>query len=203
MALVSASNVRDYLPELSSTGADSVIVSIISRVEGAISRLLGFPNTDAGTQTLDLSTYTIYVDRPMISDQLILQLPIKPIGAITSVHSDVNRVYGSDTTIASGDYVVDTQLGRIILKPDSYSRAFENGYRANKVVLTAGYATGSPPPSLAHAICIQSALIYRNKATIGRSSINQRETTVKVYSVGIAPEVRELLYPFRASSMIL
>ena len=125
MSIVSVSTLKEYLPEIQGSTVDADLTQLILRVESYIARYLGFPLADAGTSyTLDQATYTIYADRPMYGFSYVLQLPLKPVITITSIHSDTNRVYGSDTLIASSQYNIDKELGRVELKdisPDSFS----------------------------------------------------------------------------------
>ena len=117
MSLVSVSILKEYLPEIQGSSIDADLTSLIARVEGFIARYLGFPLADSATSyTLDSSTYTLFADKPMYGLEYVLQSPLKPIISITSIHSDVNRVYGSNTLIDSSQYEIDKELGRIILK---------------------------------------------------------------------------------------
>jgi len=201
MPLVTAATVKGYIPELSGSGADAIITSIISRVETQFSQFLGFPRADSNVYTLDSTTYTLYLDGPMYSDSEVLVLPIKPVTAITSVHSDVDRVYGSSSLIAASEYELDIVSGRVILKPNQATQVFDNSFRAIKVICTAGFT--SAPADLEHAICYQSALIFRGRSNIGNESINQRQASVRLKRLILEDEVKEILYPFRPSEALL
>ena len=138
MAIVGLSTVKEYLPELSGTGADAALTSLITRVESAVARYLGFPAYDSSLKTeLDQNTYTLYVDGPTSYDFFTLQLPIAPIVSITSIHTDANRVYGSGTLIDSSHYTYDAQLGRIYVDQNTTNRNFVSAYRGNKIIITA------------------------------------------------------------------
>lgn len=60
-----------------------------------------------------------------------------PINSITSIHDDVERAYGSDTLIASTDYVYYSEKG--LIKLDNYY--FAVGLKNIKLVYNAGYST--------------------------------------------------------------
>ena len=203
MALVSASTLKQYLPEISGTDADSELTALIGRIESFIARFLGFPTSDGGNfPILDSGTYTVYLDGTAGWSSLVLQLPINPVTAITSVHSDPDRLYGSSTLIAGSEYELDSRNARVILKSTA-STAFDNGFRAIKVVCTAGYSTANPPDDLVHAICIFASMTWRNRNNWSRDSITQRGSTIRLSPKQMPLEVRQIIYPLRSSDMLL
>ncbi len=203
MPLVSASVLKEYLPEISGTDADSQLTSLIQRMESFIARFLGFPIQDSGNfPVLDSGTYTLYLDGPAEWSVLVLQLPINPVTAVSKVYSDPDRVYGSDTEISSSDWDLDSRNSRIILKSTS-GEAYDYGFRALKIVCTAGYSTSNPPADLVHAICVLCTQNWRNKNNFSRDSITQRGSTIKLSPKQMPLEVREILYPLRSTSLLL
>ena len=203
MALVSNTTAKLYIPELSGSTMDTLITDIIARVEATFARLLGFPENTSGEHTLNAADYILYEDGPMYSNSEVIQLSVKPIVTVTSVHSDVDRAYGSATLIASSEYELDKENAKIIQKPNTATTSFDQGYRALKIVCNCGYNTSTPPADLVHAICIMTAKIYRLRGNIGQDSITQRQSTIKVQALNIPPEVKQILYPYRNTSMIL
>ena len=203
MALVTNTIAKKYIPELSGSTMDSLITDIIARVEATFARLLGFPENTSGEYTLNAADYILYEDGPMYSNSEVIQLSVKPIVTVTSVHSDVDREYGSATLIAASQYELDKPNGRIIQKANIATDSFDRGYRALKIVCNCGYNASNPPADLVHAICIMTAKIYRLRGNIGHESITQRQSTIKVQALNIPPEVKQILYPYRNTSMIL
>lgn len=203
MALVSASTLREYLPEIAgNTAIDGELNSLISRVEKGIANFLGFPfNESLLSPTLESTSYTFYVDGPIYNDIYTLQLPINPVTSITSIHSDANREYGSDTLIDASTYDLDQKYGRVILKPQSVTRYFVNAYRGNKVVCTAGYTTA--PADLEHAICVLASMLQRNKTNQGKESLTSRNGSIKLTPKNMPLEVKEYLWPYRSPSSIM
>ena len=203
MALVSAATLREYLPEIQGSDLDSDLNGLISRVEAAVARYLGFSLADGATAlTLDQSTYTLHLDGPMYALQTVLQLPIKPLVSVTSIHSDPDLEYDSSTLIAGSQYDSDLINSRVILKTDS-TASFDRGYRNIKAVIVAGFATGSPPPDLVHAICVWASHLQRAKSNQGSENVTQRNSTIRLSPRTMPDEVRELLRDFRNVSTIL
>ncbi len=202
MSLVSVSTLKEYLPEIQGSSIDADLTSLIARVEGYIARYLGFPLSDSATSyTLDQSTYTIYADGSMYGLEYVLQSPIKPIISITSIHSDVDRVYGSNTLIGSSQYEIDKELGRVILD-DTSPDTFDRGFRAIKIVGSFGFSTSNPPSDLVHAICVYCSHLQRAKSSQGNVSITQRNSTVSLSPRTIPDEVKEILRGYRNVSTI-
>lgn len=202
MALVTADVLREYLPEVSGTGADTELNNLIARVESALARWLGFPSPDnSNTPTLDVTTYTIYVDSPDYDDVSRLPLPLKPIVTITSVHADAEREYPADSEITSSEYELDKQRGIIILKPNVATEGFVRAYRGNKVVGTFGFTAYHK--DIIHAICVYASQLQRAKSSQGKKSATTRQTTTSYLPNTIPEEVKEILYPYRSTFMIL
>jgi len=201
MALVSASTLKEYLPEISGTALDSDLDSLIARVETAIARFIGFPVPDSGqSPTLDSGAYTFFLDGPSSWSNRVLQLPIFPVSAVTNVYVDSLRVYGASTIVASSEYDLDIQPGILILKETS-SATWDKGYRYIKAQVTAGWSTA--PRDLEQAICVMASMAQRNKANAGKDSIDVRGSKITLSARTMPQEVKEVLYPLRSSSMYL
>jgi len=201
MSIVSASTLRDYLPEIgSATGADTALDKIIKRAEERIARWLGFPGT---SPVLDLTATTLYIDGPTNTDSNVLQLPVKPMVSLSSVHSDENQVYESSTEINTANLILDLEWSRLIIKPTASTRGFISAPRANKVVATFGYSPLTPPDDLIHAICVYASLLQRQKQTQGKLSINQRGNSLTPAKPQMPEEVKEILRPFRSPSVLM
>ena len=197
MSLTSVATLKEYLPEIQGSSLDTELTSLISRVESSIARYLGFTNSHSSTVVkLDSATYTLYVDSPMYSKNTVLQLPIKPLVSITSIHSDVNRKYDSDTLVDSSEYSLDLENSRVILDEDS-TEYFYSGFRVNKIVGVFGFNTSTPPEDLVHAICVWCSHLQRAKNSQGNESITQRNSTISLSPRTMPKEVKELLRGFR------
>ena len=205
MSIVSVSNIKEYLPELSgSSGADTDLTALRDRVETAVARYLGFPAPDSSLNpVLDVATYTLYIDSPTMYDAYTLQLSIAPIVTIVSIHSDSNRKYESDSLIGASTYSFNSQLGRVYLDPNNAVKTFSTSYRSNKVVITAGYTSITAPDDLEHAICVWASQLHRNKANQGKDQISQANSTVKISPKTMPEEIKEYLNPMRLPGLML
>ena len=203
MALVTAATLREYLPEISGTDADTELNNLISRVESSIASYLGFvPPDNSNSAKLDSSTYTVFLDGPMKFDADVLQLPFKPCVSVTSIHSDPDLVYGSSTLISDSEYHIDLLNSRVILNSTA-SSLFDSGFRNIKVVFVAGFDTSDPPSDLVHAICLLAAGQQRSKQGQGYTNLNARNTTVGFVSrTAIPKEIKQLLSGYRNGGSI-
>tara|TARA_R100000664_G_C2759822_1_gene150033 strand:+ start:883 stop:1497 length:615 start_codon:yes stop_codon:yes gene_type:complete len=204
MAITTVSLLKEYLPEVSGASLDTELARMINRTEVAIARYLGFPVSDSGTApSLDQTTYTVYLDGPKHTDNQVIQMPVKPLVSVASIHSDINLAYGSDTLITASTYQIDTGKAQIFLLPDKATKSFDRGFRALKVVCSAGYSVANPPDDLVHAVLVWCSALQRAKANQGKDSITQRNSTVRLSPRQMPTEVRELVKPFMNPFMVL
>ena len=203
MAMVTTTTLKTYLPEITGSAANTDLEALITRVECAIARYIGWPPASLSSDPqLDATTYTFYLDGPMYTQPDVLRLPIQPINSVTSIHSDVNRQYNSDSLIDGSTYSLDHLTGRVILDPISATDAFDRGYRAIKIICNAGFAGSNLPSDLEHAICVWASQLHRNKATQGKDSITQRAATVSISPKTMPIEVKQLLTAFKTSQSV-
>ncbi len=204
MAMVTVSTLKQYLPEITGNNANTDLESLLDRVEAATARYMGWrkPKNLASPRMLS-ATYEFFLDGPTYEDPQVLQIPMRPVQSITSIHSDIDRQYGSDTLIDSSEYTLDQYEGRVIMDPIVATDIFERGYRAIKVVCEAGFANSTLPADLEHGICVWASQLHRNKATQGKDSITQRAATISISAKNMPPEIKEILAPFRESRQLL
>lgn len=204
MAMVTVTTLKQYLPEITGNNANTDLEALLDRVESATARYMGWRKPDnLASPRMLASTHTFYLDGPTYENPQVLQLPMRPVQSITSIHVDIDRQYGSETLMNAGDYELDQYEGRVILKPIEATDVFERGYRAIKVICEAGFANSYLPADLEHGICVWASQLHRNKATQGKDSITQRAATISISPKNMPPEVKEILAPFRESRQIL
>ena len=204
MAMVTVTTLKQYLPEITGTTANTDLEALLDRVEAATARYMGWRKPDnLASPRMLASTHTFYLDGPTNEDPQVVQLPMRPVQSITSLHSDVDRQYGSDTLISASTYALDQYKGQIILDPITATDTFDRGFRALKIVCEAGFSNSNLPADLEHGICVWASQLHRNKATQGKDSITQRAATVSISPKSMPPEIKEILAPFRESRQLL
>ena len=206
MAIVSAAVLKEYLPEIQGTAADADLTSLLTRVESGVASFLGFPvyfDGSAYKPSLDILTYTLYFDGPSYTNPLELNLRIKPVHSITSIHSDPDQVYGSDTLVDASTYTLDTTPGIVRLSPTLLDSVFDRSRRAIKVILSAGYTSATAPPDLIHGICVWASQLQRNKTAQGRENMSQRGGSLTLSPKTMPREGKEILFPYRMDGHIL
>lgn len=194
MALISASQFKEHFPQLTGAAADSVLDTVIARADALLALYCGYPVPDAGSRTLEDATYTLY---PRVSPRhaAALELGLRPIVSVTSVHVDEDWAYGSDTAVDAGDRVLDTQGGRIWLKPTA-TTAWSRSPRANKVVAVAGYATTPPDLVMIAVATVRHLWDLRNsQGRQQRSTQGHSETYVDATEL-LPASVRQALGPY-------
>ena len=202
MAILTIDVLKEYLKDISGSTLDTDLTAMIDRAESIIAKRLGFPIPDAGgRRTLNEVTYTLYVDEPMFDKSSVLNLPIRPIASITSIHSDADLVYGSNTEILSDNYILDKEIGQITLKPTKATVLFSYGHRSNKIVCVAGYTSNDD--DLVHAVAVYCSHIQRAKSVKGKKSVSSKAGTISFRSNTIPAEVEEILIGLLPASMLI
>ena len=199
MAIVDASTARDYIPTLTGTAADSLIDTLIGRFDAAAAAYMGFPKQDDGTVSVEVGTYTEYLDGGIEApDGRELMLMVRPVVSVTSLFDDPEQHY-DDTAdqIAADNFIVYDIQGRIVLRTDKTDSQFSGVRRAVRVIYTAGYSTSTMPQAIKHACCLQVAHWFQARAHIGKTNVSSSGQTAGLMSLALLPEVKEALQPFR------
>lgn len=194
MALLTATQARVYLAYLDSS-EDALVETMVARATSVLAAWCGWPRNDAGGQTFEASAYTFYLDGPTDEDAQEVAVPVWPLVSVTSVYDDPERAYGASTLVSSGDYDVDLQAGRVILKPASTLGAFSTARRALKVTVSAGYS--SAPADLAQALGMMTKHLLELRHTQGASSVDTGDGSSSRRDEDIPAAVKQLLIPYR------
>lgn len=191
MALITTSEAKELLPNLTGTAEDTLLTTLIATASRAIAYELGYPETTAGGQpTLETATYTEYLDGPGGRDLILSNWPIQ---SITSIYDSSDRRYGADELVASTDYtVIDGRHGLVVLDWDSQHGTWSTGRRAIKVTYVAGWAT--VPDPIKHAAKMLVRHLYGLRTTQGLA--NQEGSSFREAQL-MPKEVKELISKYR------
>lgn len=194
MALCTVAEAQAQIPGVSGTAEEAILTDLIARAGPALARICGFPPASAGAApTMESASYTRYLDGPAFNAPRELDLGLRPVTAITSIHDDSLWAYGSATLVDSGDYVLSADEGRVLLAP-SATHLWTTGRRNIKVVCTGGYAT--VPDDLTHAAVMTVAHWWRLRTRLGRTAQSDARGNSQAAPETIPAAARELLSPF-------
>lgn len=164
MALITAAQARLYV-QISGTGEDTDLDTLIARVGAQIAAYLGYPPASVGaTPTLESTSRTLYLTGRGGRD---LSLGLYPVTAITSVQDDPTLTFdGSTYLISSGDYSIHE--GAVLRLDYDSGLAWSTTPGGIKVVCTAGYTS---IPSTIQEVCAEEvALRWRRRKQLGVTS---------------------------------
>ena len=199
MAVVTAAEVRAYIPTLSGDGDDSVLNTLVSRFDAVASSHMGYPKQSSGTVSIESGTYVEILDGPGGRE---LTTTVKPIISVTSIYDDPDLDYtDSADLIASSDYTLYGQEGRVVLDYNATDASWSVGHRHIKITYVAGYGSGGIPTAIKHAACIQVAHWYQARAHIGRTNLSSAGQTVALNTLELLPEVRKALQPYSLATV--
>ena len=199
MAVVTASEVREYIPTLSGSADDSILNTLIARFDQVAAGYMGFPPQASGAISIESGTYTEYLDGPGGRE---LHVTAKPLVSVTSVYDDPDLDYtDSADLIAASDYSIYGLEGKVILDYNATDASWSVGHRHIKITYVAGYSGGTMPNAVKHAACIQVAHWYQARSHIGRTNLSSQGQTVALKTLELLPEVTMALQPYRIATV--
>lgn len=190
MALITAAEARTRIPELTGTALDSVLDHLIAAIGRAFARYCGYPQTTAGTYTMESASYVSYLDGRGERD---LYLVARPATAVASVYDDPAGDWTSSSyLVPSGDYGSILEGRRLHLTSTSTWGVWGAGAGRIKVAYTAGFATVPDDLKLACEIAVRSH--YDGVKTQGKKvvSVNNQTLTYRDEEL-IPPAARQIL----------
>lgn len=130
-----------------------------------------------------------------------------PIIAVTSVHVDAARTFGSSALVASTDYVADLESGIIEILPEqsvanvitSHGR-WPRGTKNVQVIYTAGYT--SIPDDLKLGAMLWAAQIWNRRRHMGIINQTVGGEFTAFQNNPMPPEAKQLLSPFMKVAMV-
>lgn len=203
MALLTSTEAKAIKPDLSGTAQDTLIDTLIGRADEVLATWCGYPVYDSSAiPSLTQQTYTQYLDGPTWEDSKVLAVPFFPLGTITSIHDDpTDRTYGAATLVDSSDYDLDSYRGLVILTQSSVQGFWSKGFRAQKIITQAGWAT--VPEALKHAGAELVWHWYRLMRERGKKNVNIGGDSVVIRPPELPTYIKELVQPFRLPGALL
>lgn len=187
MALTTAANLKAF-KNITASEHDAEFARLIPVVDQFIAQY-------CNRATLEQTTVTEY--HSARAGQMTLKLRQYPVASITSLHDDVDRIYGADTLLAATDYVLeDEQAGIVQLDGTSFNEGLKNV----KVVYVAGYAAGSAPLKLLEQAAIELIWLARDKgdkALLGLQSRSIADGRVDTFNTDWPAGVQAILDTFK------
>lgn len=205
MALMTAAQLREVIPELTGTAEDTKLDTLIARVGSAFARYCGYPPATAtASPTLESATYTFYLTG---DGGRALRMPLRPVTAITSIEDDLDLDFdGSTYLVASSDYAIrwDPARGQVVMLTSTATHGtWSTAPGAIKVVCTAGFAT--VPGDILEAVRIAARQWWDRRSTRGRTSMSTQQGTSQQLADEdiLTDEVKAILAPFRLPSIAI
>lgn len=179
-------------------GQDPAIATLITRADQQLAIVCGLPLNDSGAATLEASTYTLYPCRSSAHRQCLLvgmRLPT----TVTTVHVSDVWTYDGTTLLSASDYAYETRSGELWLHPSASLGGWSRKPRANKVVLSSGFASGAAPESVKIAALTQARYLLELARLQGGDATSQAAgfMTPEQAEALLAPGVRDALMPYR------
>lgn len=198
MALITTTEAKVYLPNITGSTEDTTLSTLISRAGAMLAAACGYPAASVGgTPSMESTSYTLRLDGP---GGTRLRLPVGPVTAVSSVYDDPDLVFGASTLLASTDYELDSVVGALRLLPAGVHGTWSTGEGVIKVTLTAGYVT--VPEDLKHAAGLMVRHLFRGRREAGVESVSAGPSSVSPTTRGALPsEVRQAIQPFRLAYM--
>jgi hypothetical protein len=187
MSLTTLANVKAF-KNITASEHDAELLRLIPTVDQFVKNYCNRP-------TLEQAAITEY--HSAREGQTRLKLKQYPVASITSIHDDVDRVYGADTLLSASDYVLtDPEAG--IVELDGCS--FRGGLNNVKAVYPAGYAPGSDQLDLLEQAAIELIWLARDKgdkALLGLQSRSIADGRVDTFNTDWPAGVQAILEQFR------
>jgi hypothetical protein len=201
MALCTADQARDLIPGLAGTAQATLLASLCDRASEVIALWCGYGPASAGAAaTMEGTTYTEYLDGPVLDEPRALRLPHRPIVSVTSIHDDASWSYGSDSLVSSGGYTIDGTAGIVWATP-SGGHSWSRGRRNIRAVYVAGFVT--VPGGLVQACALLVGHWYRLASRQGLTGGSGANRGASFGPETIPEPVREMLQPYRIGRGLL
>ena len=193
MALFTSAEFKSH-EGISTTDHDTFITALIARTGDFVNKYLG--------RKVESASYTEFYDG---SGTGTLQLANSPVTAVTSVHIDQERDFGSAALVSSSNYVIYQNEGWLRWIPEvttGFTAAghFPVGVQNVKVIYTGGFS--SVPDDIKEAAILWSSAIFNRRRRAGLQAISSGSFSITYQTTTIPAEVKGLLDPYRMRGVV-
>ena len=195
LALTSAEAIKE-LAGVPGSSYDVPLAAIAEGINRAVEGILGRPLEDSGADV------TEYYDGTGTD---ALQLQRYPVWSITSIYSDIERLWPSSSEVASTDYVIYKSSGIVSLLRTQ--PVFDAGFswpraRQNiRVIYRGGYRDTSPglsiPLDLRTAATVWGASVFNKRRDLGIGSRSIEEVSETFLRAALPDEAKLMLSRYR------
>lgn len=203
MALITPEEYATAYPEQTVQGAAPTLATLIARADMLMAIACGMPQADDGALTLESADYTLHPCRA-VQHRRCLLVGVRLPTAIASVHVSSAWTWDATTLVDPGDYAYEVRSGELWLAEGATLGAASLGGwsrkpRANRVVLTAGWASGAAPEGIKAAALVQTRYLTQLDPVVSGDAVSQSSGwfTPEQVERFLAPGVREALLPYR------
>lgn len=133
------------------------------------------------------------VDVEEVHDGGVAAIELKhwPVETVTSVHCSDARLWTAATLVEAGDYFINKQRGLLVYATGM--RRWLYGVENIRVVYTGGYTAETVPEDLKRAFRMQLAFEWRNRTTMGVTSMSANGMSAQFTPADLLPEVKQSL----------
>jgi hypothetical protein len=191
-ALISLTDLKAYL---SADTSDEFLTdtSTDNEIERIINAASIWANRYTGVDLLSRE-HTEYYDGDGGRILYLDNFPVTSSVSELALYVDTDREYNDDDKIESGDIILYSALGKIVLE----DAIFSTGYQSVKITYTAGYALASVPADLAYAIKLICAAMWKKKKDklVNVTGVTLEGTSVTLTEKDIPALAKEILDEF-------
>lgn len=183
--------------KMAATPEDDLLILLIQAASENIEEEIDLETITRGAITEDHSIWA-----PDVPQIWTLQ---RPIISVTEVNNDVNLSFGAGTKLATDEFIVDKDLGRItrVASGGSWPSVFTMGLNATRIIYSSGVADKDAVPVSLKSACMETVAVYYYHITreqFGVNSISDDEGNRSFVSFDFLPKpVMKKLgkYPYR------
>jgi hypothetical protein len=191
-ALISLTDLKAYLS--ADTGDEFLTdTSTDNELERIINSASLYANRYTGVDLLSRE-HTEYYDGDGSNTLFLDNFPVTTAVADIDLWIDTDREYEDDDKIETGDIILYSSTGKIVLEDTVFSRAPQSV----KITYTAGYSLANVPADLAYAIKLICAAMWKKKKDklVNVTGVTLEGTSVTLTEKDIPALAKEILDEF-------